>query len=369
MSAPLSPLPEHVTVFVNWACNLRCRECWLYGDSFSENLWLRQVMKETLPLPLYEKLILELLAGRSRASIGLMGGEPFLHRDLARMVDFLKSRSPDSYIDANTNGTLLERAGEDILAAGLDMVWISLDGSTPEINDPIRGAGCFAKTLRGIDYYCNLRETYPGTRIGINFTITALNYRDLVNMVTLADELGADELSVNFAMFFSDEEGASVTPLFSEITGRTFASWKGFQNHAMAEGVDASELAAVIHQAEESTRAVRVLIAPTRYSAADRGKYFSPEWKSVLRETSCPKLSLMTTLLPNGDVISCTPFSDTVMGNLKEETLAEIWHGEVYRRLRNAISRGLTPICHRCCEINNDMDLNPDFFLRARASG
>jgi organic radical activating enzyme len=77
------PLPEHVTVFVNWACNLRCRECWLYGDSADENGWLSESVGQRLPLATFERLIDELLADTPTTSISLMGGEPLLHPDRA----------------------------------------------------------------------------------------------------------------------------------------------------------------------------------------------------------------------------------------------------------------------------------------------
>jgi Fe-coproporphyrin III synthase len=359
-------LPNHVTVFVNWACNLRCRECWLYGDSADENLWLEGVMKDTLPFELFQQLIEELLAAEPRTSISLMGGEPYLHKDLSRMVDFLKSRSPESYIDVSTNGTLARRRGEEILAAEISQVYFSLDGSRPEINDPIRGEGCFTKTVDGIRYYLSLRDRYPRTRISLNFTITSLNYRDLVEMVNLAESLGIDELSVNFAMFFSQVEGASTAKRFSPILGREFFSWKGFQNDAMAQGADALALRETLEEAHAQARTVRLLVAPLRYSFSERSRYFDPEWRSVVKETSCPRLNFQTTLLPNGDVISCTPFSDTVMGNLNQTSLRGIWHGERYEGMRRALGGGLAAICYRCCDLNNDMDLDPRLFTSAR---
>lgn len=362
----ISFLPSHVTVFVNWACNLRCRECWLYGDSAAENLWLKGSIRDALPLPLFKRVVDELLEWQPKTSISFMGGEPFLHKDLHEMAAYLKSRSPDSHVDVSTNGTLVKKFEQPGLEACLDMIYFSFDGSTPEINDPIRGEGSFERAMEGVRHYLAEREKHGRLKVGLNFTITGLNYRDLVGITALAERLNVDELSVNFMMYFSAKEGEHSARGFSEVLGRPFTSWSGFRNEGLAMGVDAQELKRVLDEAERTAKKTRLLIAPTRYSTGERSNYFTPRWKTVLKEKTCPKLSLQTTLLPNGDVISCTPFADTVMGNVNESSLRDIWRGERYRRMRAFIDGGLSSICHRCCDLNNDMDLDPNLFYNAR---
>lgn len=366
MPAP-SELPSHVTVFVNWLCNLRCRQCWLYGDSMQENDWLESAMRDELPAATFARLVDELLGWRGKTSISLMGGEPLLHRELANMVSRLKSLSPSSYVDVSTNGTTLHKDAETLLRSGIDQIYVSLDGSSAEANDPVRGAGSFARTMRGLQRCLALRDSFPATRVSLNFTLTALNYRDLPRIAMLADRLGVSELSVNFAMFYSEQEGASAASRFESALNRPFRAWRGFLNSEMAAEVDAAALKQALDEAYRCCGTTRLLIAPQRYNTAARATYFSPEWKSKVAERTCPRVFFQTTLLPNGDIVSCTPFADTVMGNLNQSSLREIWQGPRYDRIRLMLQDGLTDVCQRCCDLNNDMDLDPGIFLRARA--
>ena len=81
------------------------------------------------------------------------GGEPFLNPEMETILDETLRHGPASVL---TNGLLLDPARAErlrALAAGspysLDLR-VSMDGYDAESNDPIRGAGTFARILQGI---------------------------------------------------------------------------------------------------------------------------------------------------------------------------------------------------------------------------
>src|ERR671913_1840546 len=90
----LAPLPRYLTVFVNWACNLSCRECWLYGDSSDENAWLEEVKREQITLELWNSLLDEVASGVKAPSVSIMGGEPLMHAQILDLVREAKTRVP-----------------------------------------------------------------------------------------------------------------------------------------------------------------------------------------------------------------------------------------------------------------------------------
>jgi radical SAM protein with 4Fe4S-binding SPASM domain len=52
----------------------------------------------------------------------------------------------------------------------------------------------------------------------------------------------------------------------------------------------------------------------------------------------------------NGDLSPCRDYHDYVVGNLKEATITELWNSPRYREFRASLeSRGLMPVCSRCC--------------------
>ena len=50
-------------------------------------------------------------------------------------------------------------------------------------------------------------------------------------------------------------------------------------------------------------------------------------------------------LLPNGDIYTCP---DYILGNIKEESLENIWNGPRAKKLRRYVSHNLFPACRGC---------------------
>src|ERR1044072_644334 len=80
--------------------------------------------------------------------ITFLGGEPTLHPDLPRLVDFA-IECGYRQIMINSNG-LLERTIDRIAPQKLHYISFSLDGATAAIHDQIRGANTYEKTVRCI---------------------------------------------------------------------------------------------------------------------------------------------------------------------------------------------------------------------------
>lgn len=362
----LPPVPRYVTVFVNWACNLTCRECWLYGDSSGENTWLEEVKREHITLDMWNGLVDELVAHAPNPSISMMGGEPLMHPQVLDLVREAKRRAPGGQLDMSTNGTLLPRVADGLVEGGIDIVYVSLDGPTAEINNPIRGRKSFERVMTGIKALQDaVARAGHGPRIALNFTLTGMNYTTLPGMVRLAEEIGVNQVTVDLAMYFTKEEGNATRPAFEAVTGRPFLSWTGYCNEHQHSSVDRKVLLGVLDEAKTCSDSVEVLVAPVRYSSVEQSAYFTDQWRDVVHETTCPKLWAQTTVLPNGDVLSCTPFADTVMGSVKQASLSEVWASDAYGRMRELIRNNLEPICYRCCELSLDIEVDPALFAKS----
>ncbi len=368
-SVPAPPLtvPRHVTVFVNWACNLTCRECWMYGDSAAESTWLEEVKRDNISIDMWKSILAELKAAEGESPntiyLTIMGGEPLMHPHLVELVRLAKTVLPNCNLDMSTNATLLARHADALVDAGIDDVYVSVDGPTAEINDPIRGRNAYARAMKGLAaLQAAGRRAGRMPKIALNFTVTGMNYTYLPDMVRLSERLGLSEITVGLASFFTRDEGKRSRPVFEAATGRPFLSWAGYCNEHQHANIDPALLERLFDEAETMSDSVEVLIAPTRYNNAEKSHFFTGDWSAVVRENTCTKLWAQTTILPNGDVISCTTFSDTVMGSIADSTLQDVFHGETYRRMRGEIQQGLQPICYRCCELNMDIDVEPELY-------
>lgn len=145
-------------------CNLACRHCFISCSPTNHT-------HEFLPLAEVERYLDE-AAGLGVKEYYFTGGEPFLNPDMEAILAATLKVGPANVL---TNGLLLspERAARlAALAAASEHsldIRVSLDGTSAETNDPIRGEGSFERALEGIR---NLAAA------GLNPILTVTEVRD-----------------------------------------------------------------------------------------------------------------------------------------------------------------------------------------------
>lgn len=162
----------------NNSCNLACTHCLVSsGPGEAPGLptaELRRVIDEALEL------------GVER--FYMTGGEPFLRSDLHELIRRITEDGGRELI-LLTNATLFRGPrGERLDSLSRERVkfQVSIDGATPETNDPIRGAGTFAKALDGVALLARL-----GFEVSLTTVVTRQNLRELPTLSRLAAEHGA----------------------------------------------------------------------------------------------------------------------------------------------------------------------------------
>lgn len=130
-------------------CNLACAHCFISCSPHNDALGY-------LPLETVERVLQESV-GWGVKEYYFTGGEPFLNRELVPMLERALEFGPATVL---TNGTVLKpewlqrlRIAEERSCYSLEFR-VSIDGPTPETNDPIRGPGTFARALRGVQLLC-----------------------------------------------------------------------------------------------------------------------------------------------------------------------------------------------------------------------
>ncbi|MBN2722806.1 MAG: radical SAM protein [Deltaproteobacteria bacterium] len=119
---------------------------------------------------------------RDLDAVVLSGGEPTLVPNLADTVRSIKSL--DVHVQIITNGyTWNERLQTDLIGAGLDFVWFSLDG-TQKIHDSIRRSGSFAKIMQAIRMLEN-----TGLNWGIQSVVMKPNIGSFTELVELLRQI------------------------------------------------------------------------------------------------------------------------------------------------------------------------------------
>jgi molybdenum cofactor biosynthesis enzyme MoaA len=126
-------------------CNLTCRHCFIscspknHSFGFLSLEQVQQRLEESVPLGVKEYYF--------------TGGEPFLNPDMTAILVETLRYGPATVL---TNGTVLRddwlhtlRDAEANSLYALEFR-VSIDGFSPETNDPLRGAGTFDRALRGV---------------------------------------------------------------------------------------------------------------------------------------------------------------------------------------------------------------------------
>jgi heme d1 biosynthesis radical SAM protein NirJ len=159
-------------------CNLTCKHCYaLSADhDYAGELSTAEVFTVMDDLKAFKVPVLI-----------LSGGEPLLRHDLFDVA--ARAKAKRFYVGLSTNGTLIDTPmAERVAAAGFDYVGISLDGLRDTHDRFRRLNGAFDRSLAAVRL---LRER--GVKVGLRFTMTALNAHDLPALLRLMRDEQVDK--------------------------------------------------------------------------------------------------------------------------------------------------------------------------------
>ncbi len=156
-------------------CNLNCRHCYINPDQHGTR---------TLPLATVRRWLEAFLPRSRETNLVLLGGEPTLHRDLARIIRLAREMRFGS-VTVDTNGYLFHDILARVTPAEVDYFSFSLDGPDADINDPLRGDGSFDVCVEGIR-----RAVAKGFTTSLIYTVSSANIDHLNRMGPLLNDLG-----------------------------------------------------------------------------------------------------------------------------------------------------------------------------------
>lgn len=291
------PLPTHIRIETASACNLRCQHC-TTGVAYKSTD--RRVMSmETFERVLEQVRTLPTL----HTAIMYLGGEPLLNKHHATMCRRVKAETQIRTVKFVTNAMLLnERWCEEIAAANVDGIHISIDGRSPEENDRIRVGASYETVRANIHMLAeHLRQAGCRTRLMI------------ANMVFR-------------------RPGDPDAPGVPEFLLRDFPGMKIVSGYAMVwPGMTADQT---------------TLEDLAVYQDKPRRFCDHPFYDIGIRA--------------NGDVVLCCYdiSGRHVMGNVMTDELLELYQSEAYVQIRRAMlrhdGRAVPEVCQRCVNFTGD---------------
>lgn len=170
-------------------CNLSCRTC-------VRNIWDESAGDMTLDI--FEKVLQGIRDFTPVPDIFFGGfGEPLANAEIFKMIRGASRQG--AWTEMITNGILLgKETAEEIVDSGLNILWVSIDGATPEHYMDIRLGDELPHILENLANlrYLRLRTGKKFPKLGIAFVAMKRNLSDLPKVIEIGRNLGIRKYSI-----------------------------------------------------------------------------------------------------------------------------------------------------------------------------
>jgi MoaA/NifB/PqqE/SkfB family radical SAM enzyme len=322
--------PFRVLLDVTRRCNLACVGCRFHSPEFGRPSPADPAVQD-MPVELMQRLCAELSKMGTRKLSMISEGESLLHPSIFELVRIAK----DSGLEVTllTNGTVLtEHVQDQLIESGLDLLRISCWGTEPEEwsrNYP----GTNPELLRRVPDYLGGLNASKHARGGstprtvIHCIVNRHNLKHVNRAVEMAAKSNCDEVSFSVFKPRDRHEAHALSPLEEQELVRELRSLEPLlKKHSLAHNLNGVIL---------------------------RYRFGLDCWSRL----PCYIGWVDTRIKMDGTVLPCAP-CDIVVGDLREQTLREIWNGPAYRDFRRRASsrKGLAGLqttcdCGYCCHV------------------
>lgn len=326
-------------------CNLQCRTC--MRNSWDEPLG-------TMDMNVYRKLLGDLKVLKTPESIAFWGiGEPLTHPDIIEMVALAHNAGLKT--EMITNGHLLNKdRAKGLIQAGLDMLVVSVDGTSEEKFTDIRQGGNLLRVEENIRALNALKKTLPGKNpaVGLEFVIMKSNIDQLPGLARRAKSM-----EIGFIIL------TNLLPITEDMKDEILY-W----------------MSATLYGDNECSKGSREFMLPNMDLRPENinpildllKKMDRPMPKNIdmTREYYCPFVQKGSAAVTwTGDVSPCIALMHSyrcfilgrekfikrhLVGNIAREKIGDIWNKSDYRTFRERVLRFDFPPCLSCggCEFN-----------------
>ena len=318
-----TPTIRCAKIKVTARCNLKCTFC---------NYW-RMRERDEMSTDEYRR-VLDQLAAAGCVKVHFSGGEATLRRDIFEILGHCAGLGMKANI--TTNGTLLtEERARALVEAGTHSVSLSLDGPDERSHDGLRGVpGAFERTLKGIALLTKARQKARSKmKLRLNTVLTRFNYRRLPEIIELAADLGFVEVHPMPV----DERGDFPV---NRLARKDIEHFNTFVAPLAAEARRRAGYSLAPH-----------LIYPFGVSETDLGYATLGKYaRGYFESQTCYVPWLHIFIAWNGDVFLCCMARGKTdpLGNVRENSVAEVYNGEAYRNIRRQFLTDMPKVCHRC---------------------
>ena len=300
--------PVNAQISVEGYCNLKCTMCPRNDPKFKD---------QEMPFEKFTKILDQLPFVKEVELTGL--GEPLLHKDLFKMIEYAKKRKIRTVV--TTNATLLnEKNIEKVLQSGLDVIHISIDSADPETFKAIRVGTTLEKVIAGLRNLIAAREQRGAKlRVVINSILMMRNYRQVGDMIKLCAAAGVD------AVGFSDMQYTFDVGISTRAESLRCAS-----------EAEKEEMRELFKKGEAMAKEFNLEVAFPRLDQPKVRQNCKQPWTMIVTDEK-------------GTVRPCCAVHFVSFGDLNKDNFKTIWNNESFKNFRQKLlSDDVPEVCKGC---------------------
>jgi radical SAM protein with 4Fe4S-binding SPASM domain len=311
--------PFRVILEVTYRCNARCIHCYApppepYITELTPAEW---------------KNVIQTIGDMGVFRVIFTGGEPLFRDDLFDMIRLSHDQGMLTFLE--TNGSLInEKNARKLVQSGVNIVNISINRCNAPLYDAFSGhKGLFDKAVNAL----KILKEYP-IETAVFTTINRLNIKEIPKIIDLAADIGVNRIAF-----------VHISP-----SGRAITSEELFPTP--------EEYITVIKEIQEKENQYPDLVIkypnlPAYYFKKSIG--LDAFEKIKLKEGYIERCTAGITSFvidPAGNIKPCTQTVAQAIGNVKTDSLQEIWlHSPILKKLRSNKKEMETP-CRNCALVS-----------------
>lgn len=308
----------HITDHCNW----RCTHCYheKYHGSQPDLKQMKDIFHQIMDLG--KKYNLE----KDQLRIKLVGGEPLVHPNFFDLVDYLSSFSERFNLGILSNGSLFSDKNVQYLSEKkiIKLVQISIEGEE-EINDSIRGKGAFNRIIKAT----GLLKQY---NIPVHFgcTVSSQNYKNILGLLDLLLIYNIQLLLRTIVPLGQcDKDFEKIVPI-KEMQKFYKEARKLNEQYSLRPGLHIKGSSSLGYP-------------PFRFFCMSGVEAL--DYKGRVGFCGIRTQNILT-IMPNLDVLACRLLPQVVLGNLKKNSLEEIYENVIYQDLAKLYN--ISYECQQC---------------------
>lgn len=287
-------------------CDQRCKHCYIFSENACKKLDLmdRDEMQETF----YNCLDFCKVYGRT-PYFYITGGDPILHSDFWELLSLMKDYDIKFTILGNPfhlNDDVCKR----LKSFGCEKYQLSIDGMR-ETHDRLRKSGSFDITLKKIG--CINRA---GIRSVVMTTVSGTNIDEVPDIIDAVVKAEAGVYAFARYCPTSDGKDVGIEPLrYRKLLADCDRKFKEYEAAGCRTYFNKKDHLWTLYEYEI-------------------GEFNIPKYaKDGMIYNGCNCGNCHLTILPTGDVYACRRVQNSMVGNVFEDRLADVWvsHMEKYR--------------------------------------